>query len=158
MKVEYLNPFIKSVVKIVEESISEKPAMGKVFLRDHLTYESNDVAVVVGVTGHLSGHMVITLSEESAKNIAAAMMMEPKVYAFDEVAQSALAEMSNMIAANATIGLAEAGYTCDITPPHVFTGSGMAITGPPNSRTVVIPLNMGAGTLEVNLTLAETAA
>jgi chemotaxis protein CheX len=157
MKAEYLNPFIKSVTRIIEETTSEKPAMGKVFLRDGYPYTTKDVAIFVGITGYLSGQLVISLPMECALSIAAAMLMEEKIFELDEFAQSAIAEMANMITANATIGLSDAGYKCDITPPSVITGTKMEVSSPPKIRTVVIPLKIGVGDIEVNISLIETA-
>ena len=158
MKAEYINPFLKSVTRIIEETTSEKPVMGKVFLRDSYPYTTEEVAIFVGITGFLSGQLVISLPHQCACEIAAMMLMEEKVYELDEFAQSAIAEMGNMITANATIGLAEAGYDCNITPPSVITGKKMEISSPSKIRTVVIPLTLGGSKIEVNLSLIETAA
>ena len=131
--------------------------MGKVFLRDGYPYTTDEVAIFVGITGFLSGQLVISLPMACACSIAALMLMEEKVYELDEYAQSAIAEMGNMITANATIGLSEIGCICNITPPSVITGSKMEISSPQKIRTVVIPLTLGDSKIEVNISLIETA-
>ncbi len=156
MKAEFLNPFIKSIVSIIESTVGEAPSKGKIFLRDKYPYKTYDVAIIVGITGALTGQVVITMSVETAKGIAAVMLMEEKIFELDEFAQSALAEMSNMITANATIGLADAGYSTDITPPSVITGRQMEISCQEHIKTIVIPLDMSTGKLEVNLAVSES--
>ena len=157
MKAEYLNPFIKSVVQIVESTVSETPERGKVFLRGKYPFASADVAIVVGITGVLTGQVILYLSMDCAKGIAARMLMEDEVSALDEYAQSALAEMANMITANATIGLADAGFCCDITPPSVITGSRIEISCQEGIQTLVIPLTLSMGNMEVNLSVIESS-
>jgi chemotaxis protein CheX len=158
MKAEFLNPFIVSISKVLTNSISETPKMGKPYLRVKYPYTAGDVVIIIGITGSLTGQCVISLSENCAKGIAAAMMMEERIEDLDEYAQSAIAEMANMIIANATIGLADAGYICDITPPSVITGKNLEVSAPMSISTVVIPLEIGSGEIDMNLSLVETSA
>ena len=157
MKVEFLNPFVRSVAKNIEANLSERPKMERAFLRDENPFTTEQVAIVIGVTGHLAGQVVISMSEKCAVGIAALMMMEKGLSELNECAQSAIAEMGNMITANATIGLAEAGYKSDITPATVITGRKMEVSMPSCIRTVVIPLSVSSGNIEVNLSLIESA-
>ena len=156
MKAEFLNPFVKSVIGIIGDTISETPVKGKIFLRKKYPYKTEDVAIIVGIAGKISGQLVLSLTDECARGIAAVMLMEEQVPELDEFAQSALAEMSNMITANATIGLCEAGYTCDITPPTVITGKQMEISCKEEIKTIVIPLELSVGKVDVNISLIET--
>jgi chemotaxis protein CheX len=157
MKAEFLNPFLRSIVEIIASTISETPQKGKIFLRDKNPYMTQDVAIMVGITGTITGQIVLSLTDRCARGIAAVMLMEEEVPALDEYAQSALAEMANMITANATIGLGDAGYVCDITPPSVITGKQMEISCRQQIKTIVIPLDLSMGHLEVNLSLIESA-
>jgi len=157
MKVEYLNPFVKSVVDILEATVGKKPAKGKVFLRDKYPYKTEDVAILVGMTGMLAGQVVISMGMNCAKGIAAIMLMEENLQELDEYAQSALAEIANMVTANATIGLSEIGCSCDITPPSVVTGQRLEISCQEHVKTIVIPLEMDIGHVDVNISIVETA-
>lgn len=155
MKVEFLNPFLKSIVDILQATISEAPVKGKIFLREKYPYKTAEVAIIVGITGKVSGQVVISMTMPCAKGIAAMMLMEESVPELDEYAQSALAELANMITANATIGLSEAGYHCDITPPSVITGQKLEISCQEHIKTVVIPMDVSFGAMEINLSMAE---
>ncbi|HOC93990.1 MAG TPA: chemotaxis protein CheX [bacterium] len=158
MKAEYLNPFLKGISSILEEVAGERPALGRPFLRPGYPYSVDGVAIFIGVTGHLSGQVVICIQEACARGIAAAMLMEGSIAKLDEYAQSALAELVNMIVASATIGLAEAGYRTDITPPSVVTGEKIEISNQAKIPTLAIPLSIMNGKIEVNLSLVEAGA
>ncbi len=90
--------------------------------------DSYGVVCVVGVIGELSGNVIFSMHEDCAKRIASYMMGGMEVNDFDELTQSAISELSNMLAANSCTGLAERGLTVDISTPTlmhgVFTVSG----------------------------------
>lgn len=156
MKAEYLNPFLKSIVMVIESTLEEAPVKEGVFLRESYPYAAENVVVILGVTGHLKGQVSLSLSVECAKKIAARMLMEESVPELDEYAQSALAELLNMIAANATMGLEEGGFTCDITPPAVVSGEHIEISCSGNVPTIVIPFTLSFGKVEANLSIVES--
>jgi chemotaxis protein CheX len=154
MRAEFLNPFVTSLVRILEDVTDEKPMLDQQpFLRPGFHFTTETVAIIIGVTGHLSGQVILSISEDCARNIASIMLMESVIPELDEYAQSALAELTNMVVANATIGLCDAGYECDITPPTVITGRRMEIMCPKNIPTIAVPLKMKNGTIELNLSL-----
>jgi len=80
------------------------------------------VVVIVGLTGNVHGNVIFALSEISAKTIASTMMGMP-VEEFDDMAQSAVCELSNMLAATACTDLAGMGITADISTPTLMYGS-----------------------------------
>ena len=155
MKVDYLNPFLNSIIQIVQSQLYETPERGNVYLRTEYPYRVQQVVLIVGITGTVQGQVVLSLSREAALGVAARMMMEDSLDDLDEYAQSALSEMANMITANATISLADAGFACDITPPSLIVGEDVEITPRENIKTIVIPLVLTMGSLEVNLSLEE---
>ena len=156
MRAVYLNPFIKSVIQIIENTLYESPEREQPFLRQKYPYVTKDVAIVVGVTGAVQGQVVMSMDRDCAKRIAARMIMEEDIEELDEYAQSALSEMANMITANATMGLADAGYPCDITPPSVIVGEQMEISCQPDIKTIVLPLKLTQGLMDVNLSMKES--
>ena len=156
MKSVYLNPFLKAVSYVLEQTISDKPVLEKPFLRPGNSFNTESVAIIIGVTGHLTGQVVLSIQEECARGIAAAMLMESEIAEFGEDAQSAIAELANMMIANATIGLSEAGYHCDITPPAIFTGRMMEVANQGKIPTLTIPLKLFGGKIELNLSLVES--
>lgn len=79
------------------------------------------LAINVGVIGQLKGSIVILMDLNSAKMFASKMMMGMPVAALDEMAQSAIGEMSNMVCASACTNLSQLGVTgLDISPPTLI--------------------------------------
>lgn len=80
------------------------------------------VVVVIGFTGDLHGSAVFGMNEDCAKSIASTMMMGTPVETFDEMAQSAVGELGNMLSANTCIEFASQGITADISTPTLMHG------------------------------------
>lgn len=79
------------------------------------------VVVIIGIIGDMHGNVIFALSEDSAKKIATTMMgME--MSEFDDMAQSAVSELSNMLAANACSELSMVGVKADVSTPTLMYG------------------------------------
>lgn len=121
MSKEYIKAFSESVKNILSqfgmEDINQKDLLscGK-------NIDASGVVCIVGVFGALTGNVIFSMSEEGAKGIASSMMGGMEVEAFDELAQSAISELGNMLAANACIGLSEMGLEADISTPTLMQG------------------------------------
>ena len=152
MKVDFVNPFIVAAVEVVKNSVN--CALERQALRlESSKVASNDVTVVVGVTGDVEGVVLYGMSERTAKNLAAAML-EQRVPVFDSLAESAVAELGNMIAGSATMGLESQGYSCRLTPPTLLFGRGTLISIIDINR-LVIPMASPHGTIEISLALRD---
>ncbi len=87
------------------------------------------VMINIGVLGSLRGAILMGMNLEDAKRFASTMMMGMEVNEMDEMAQSAISEMGNMVCANACTRYGEIGIEgLDISPPVLLTGSGGMVT------------------------------
>ena len=86
-------------------------------------FDSPGVVVIIGVIGDLHGNVLYTLSKEDAKSVASTMMGGMPLEEFDEMAQSAVSELTNMLAANACSELALREIQCDISTPTLVHGT-----------------------------------
>jgi chemotaxis protein CheX len=84
--------------------------------------DASGVIGIVGIIGELTGNVFFAMDEDCAKKIASYMMGGMEVTEFDELTQSAISELSNMLAANAGIGLSEMGKNVDISTPTLMNG------------------------------------
>ncbi len=155
LNADFLNPFVKSVHNVLSEVIYEKPGRDKLELKTKYPFLTSEVAIIVGFTGDIVGQVVISMDIDCARGIAAKMMMEEDIPELDEFAKSALGELANMISANATISLSEKGFVADITPPSVITGKKIAVSCPQNIKTLMVPLTVSSGRIELFLSLIE---
>ncbi len=89
--------------------------------------ENDGVIIVVGIVGEIKGNVVYCLELECAKKIASTMMMGMPVIEFDDMAQSALSELSNMLTANAATSFAEMGISLDISTPTLLYGEKISV-------------------------------
>jgi chemotaxis protein CheX len=150
MKVEFINPFISAAVQVLEQEIGAPVQRGSVALQKSC-YTTQDVTAMVGVTGDVRGVVLFGMSESTAKGLVSAMIGQQFVI-FDELAQSGIGEMGNVITGRASINLSEAGYDSTITPPTVIVGRGTMISTLDIER-LVVPLSVPQGSIEIHVAL-----
>lgn len=150
MDVKLINPFIDALVQVMPQLGFDVPKRVRMSVQQH-TCTSLGVSVIVGFTKGLRGNVVYNLAESSAKYVASKMMMGMPIADLNEMAQSALAEISNMLTANAATNLSSLGMSVDISTPSVTIGNGFKIKIS-DSQFLVVVLDVGGGNLiELNL-------
>lgn len=95
---------------------------GKISIGDQFM-NSKGVTILVGLTDELQGNVAYNMSTETAKAIASTMMMGMPVAEMDEMAQSAISELTNMVTGNAATNFEKYGLKVDISPPTLVVGS-----------------------------------
>ena len=153
MKVEYVNAFIKATSQVFKTIANIDVTVGKPYIKKS-PFEANNLVILVGITGEIQGQAVIGLSEDTAKQMASAMMMGMPVDALDEMSKSALQELGNMIMGNSATLLFNDGCVVDITPPTLMIGDHIEIsTG--NMKTLTVPLQSHIGEVLLNISTKE---
>lgn len=122
MDVKLVNPFIDAFTTVLPQMGFATPQRTGMSVNNQ-NATSLGVAVIVGFTKEIRGNVVYNMSEETAKYIASTMMMGMPVPTFDEMAQSAISEMSNMLTANAATNLTALGLEVDISTPSLTVGA-----------------------------------
>lgn len=154
MKVEYINPFIEASKDIIAQTTGLNPVVGKVYLKNE-PYKGDKVVVLIGLTGEIQGSVVISLSSSLACSIASAMMGGMPVPELDELAKSAIAELSNMILGNTANIFSKNKINIEITPPTLLTGQNLQF-GPSKSVIICIPFEFGNGeTMDIDISYKE---
>lgn len=121
MDVKMINPFIEAFYEVMPQLGFENVRKSKV-VAGNGTVEGHGVAMSIAVVGHVTGNAVYSLDEEDARKIASKMMMGMPVETLDEMAQSALSELSNMLTARASILFEKEGYQTNISVPTIVCG------------------------------------
>jgi chemotaxis protein CheX len=126
MDVTHVSPFMDSFEAVMPQLgfgtlRREDPA-----LRDH-QIRFTGVMIVVGIVGELKGNVVYCLQDADARNIASIMMMGMPVDELDEMSESALSELANMLTATAATGFSQSGITIDISTPTLLSGDDVNI-------------------------------
>lgn len=153
MRVEFINPFIKGAVDVIKAEANVEPVKGALRIEESAVNTQEDLTVLIGVTGKLQGVVMYSLSERTAKNIVSTMIGEP-IPIYNEMVESAVAEMGNVITGIASAELEAAGIICKIAPPTMVQGRGVIISTI-NIQRLVIPLSTPLGDLKVSVALKE---
>lgn len=152
MKVEFINPFIKAASDVIKTEVNVSVEKGDLTI-EASSFTSQEVTVMIGVTGHVMGIVLYGMSERTAKNIVS-VMLNKHVAIFDKMVESAIAEMGNVITGIASAELEKAGYNCKIAPPTLISGKGVIISTIDIKR-LLIPLQCELGEIQISVAMIE---
>lgn len=126
MDVRVVNPFVEAVAEVMPQLGFQ--SVEKVGLNvKGGNIPSMGVMALIGIAGAIKGNVIYNMELEDAKKIASTMMMGMPVNEFDEMAQSAISEMANMLCANASIKLSNLGINTDISTPTLMFGKDVSL-------------------------------
>ena len=126
LDVRHINPFLQSTLSIMEQAACLKLAVGKPSVAS-LEFHDSTFIIQVGVTGVLKGQVMLVFDVEKAKKVASSMMMGMPVDTLDDMASSALCELSNMIMGSTATLFSTEKIAMDITPPISLHGSNLKL-------------------------------
>ena len=149
VKAEHVNPFILSVCKVVKDVCKMDLKIGKPGVKKE-EYPDDASIIELGIVGGLSGKVILNMEHPAALEIISKMMMQP-VNTIDEIGQSAISELGNMIGNAATV-FASNNILIDITPPGYYDGSSYRGQG---NQMLSIPFCSDAGSISVDIFIAE---
>ena len=151
MDVKYINPFIESFATVMPQlgfASTQKAGIG-VKGKEII---SSGVVIVLGIVGEIKGNIVYAMDFDSAKKIASTMMMGMPVEELDDMSNSALSELSNMLTANASINFSNDGINVDISVPTMMYGEEIEINLQ-KDNIVCIDFDVDGIVLSVNVAL-----
>jgi chemotaxis protein CheX len=150
MNVNFLNPFIESVFEVLSTEIGATGERGKLELhRDGHTTE--EITVLISLVGQISGIVLIGFSKKTALTIVSTIL-DQSFSEFDELAQSGIGELGNVIVGHAATRLSQAGFHAELSPPTLIQGGGTLISTLDFKR-VVVPIKTSVGTIRLDLAL-----
>ncbi len=153
LDVNNINPFLQSTMSVFESVTQMKLAVGKPVLAD-FSFGSPTYTITVGVVGQMKGQAVLAMDVENAKLIASKMMFGMPITELDEMACSALNELSNMIMGNTATVFSTQGKLIDITPPISMIGTDLQIKS--DIDPIAVPLMLdGAEFLKLYICVYE---
>ena len=155
LSMKIINAFAEAAQEVLAAETSRNFARGEMELSDHV-YLSEEVTVIISLMGQIMGTVLYTLTEATALDLAGHLMGEPFA-AFNNLAQSGIAELGNVITGRASGKLAQAGYEILISPPTLLIGKGTALSTLDLPR-LFIPLSSPEANLGLHLALRKTDA
>lgn len=119
MDVKYINPFLESFTKTLEQLGVAGITRGGIKKKSKL-YVDLDVSAVICLKGDTQGNIALAMSRDTAQKLASAMMADVTVTSIDDMVISAIGELSSMIAGTASTMLMPLGVALQISPPTVL--------------------------------------
>lgn len=120
MNADYINPFLIAATRVLKDMVQIDARIGKPNLGD-LTFDNDSLLIMLGVTGEMKGQVILNFKSPVALDIASKMCMMPMTE-LNELAQSAICELCNMILGNTATVFSTKGIGIDITPPTMCHG------------------------------------
>ena len=151
MDVKFVNPFINAITTVLPQLGFLTITRGKLSTREK-AMPSLGVTVLVGFTKSVRGNVAYNMTTEAACKIASTMMMGMPVAAFDEMAQSAISELSNMVTANVATNLASMDFEVDISTPSLTLGDNFSVKIS-DMQYLVIEMDVDGNLIEINMDL-----
>ena len=152
---ELVNSFVVAAGEVLASETGVTVNRGPLSL-DREVYVTDHVTVLVSLIGEVSGMAFYGMTQETAMGLLSRMMGQ-EVTEFDELAQSGIGELGNVITGKATTMMASHGYEVDISVPTLIVGQGSRISTLDIAR-LVIPLSTELGQFRLDLALRDTKA
>ncbi len=148
---EYVNPFLEAASAVFKQLMNVDLRRGKLVLKE-VPQPSHDVAIIIGITGAVTGQVVFSMSLEMVKKIA--QILAPGISEKDIANEwkDIVGEVANMITGNAMNLFAYSGKRVEMTTPTVIEGESFTITLI-KQTTLGITLYSPFGQLEMNVAL-----
>ena len=152
MNVKFLNPFVDAAYEVLTSEMDCEIVRGDLCLENG-AYNTDDVTVVIALVGAVEGNVFYSMSNQTAIQIVSTILGE-KLSSLDSLAQSGIAELSNVITGRASMKLSNTGFEATISPPSLILGKGASISTLDYPR-LVVPLKTELGQVMIHLALRE---
>ena len=146
--VKYINPFLVAVENVFNTMLELPFTLGKPSLKKE-PVPDHEVSGIIGLSGDVSGCVVINLSRELALRLASALL-DDEITDIDEDCTDAIGEIANMIAGNAKTDF-PSGNT-SISVPSVVIGQ-HKMRYPQGIPVITIPCHTDSGELIIDLAM-----
>ena len=148
MDVKYINPFGVAIKNVFQTMIDVPFKLGQPALKKDRT-PNHDISSIIGLSGNVSGCVVINLSTPVALQLVSALLGD-EVTEIDEDTIDAIGEIANMIAGNAKTDFP--GEDNAISVPSVVTGK-HDVSYPSGIPIISIPCDTDAGQMVVEIAI-----
>jgi chemotaxis protein CheX len=154
MNVKFLNPFVEAASEVISIETGVNLTRGDLGL-EKTPYLTDDITVILALVGMVNGNVLYSLNFQTAIALASKMLGE-NLDSFDNLAQSGIAELGNVITGRASVKLSGAGYESTISPPTLVVGKGIMISTLDRPR-LVVPFQSDFGPVVIHLALREVS-
>jgi len=150
-RVEYLNPFITSIISVFDTMLDVKIKRGTPFTSSSPLPE-HEISGIIGLTGKAKGVAVVSLGKETALRCAEQLLGERPPAINSDVAD-AVGELANIVAGGAKAQLQQ--LCMNLSLPSVITGKNHTVGFPRGLAPVCIPFECEWGPISLQVGLKE---
>jgi chemotaxis protein CheX len=152
MNVKFLNPFVEAATDVLSADLKVNINRGNLTLQKS-ALTTDEITVLIHLIGQVQG--VVLYGMRISTGLAmVSRILEQEFTEFDNLAQSGIAELGNVISGRATVKLSQAGYESTISTPTLVIGKGVQISTLDFSR-IIVPLSTDLGDMVVHLAVRE---
>lgn len=140
MNVNFINPFLESLVNVISTMANMELTPGKPGLKkDNLA--KGDVSGLIGMIGpQTKGSLSITFEKKLILEIMQNMLGENPGMINDEITDL-VGEITNMVTGGAKNKLGDNGYEFEMATPVVVSGNGHCISHKANGKKIIMPFS-----------------
>ena len=145
MNVNFINPFLQSLLNVISTMASMDLTPGKPQIKvDNLA--KGDVSGLIGLVGpQTKGSLSITFEQKLVLQIMQNMLGENPGKINEEVTDL-VGEITNMVTGGAKNLLGQKGYEFEMATPMVVSGKGHTISHKANGTKIIMPFTSPHGT------------
>ena len=152
MDVNHINPVLESFNVILPQlGLNDIQKKGISVKGKYI--ESKGVVIIIGIIGDVKGNIIYGMTVDTAKKIASIMMMGMPVEKFDEMPQSAISELVNMLTANVAMNFSKDNINIDISTPTLIEGEFTASSNA--DKVLCVEMSVDEMIIEVNISLEK---
>jgi chemotaxis protein CheX len=156
LNAKFLNPFIEAAFAVLEMEVGTTSNERGDLSLERSACTANDITVLITMVGQVQGIVLFGINEATAMAIVTKILDQP-FDEFDQLAQSGISELGNVITGQASQRLAKAGYEAKISPPSLIIGKRTLISTLDFER-LLVPIKTELGELQIHLALREQQA
>jgi chemotaxis protein CheX len=155
MNIEFVNPFLVSIINVLATMAKTEAIPDKPFLKTEKSAKG-DVTGIIGLTGDkkAKGSLAITFTEPAIVHIVSKMLGED-LQKIDLSVADCVGEITNMVTGGAKKILSEKGYKFDMAIPSVIIGRNHAIVHSTKGQVICIPFKITAGSFFIEVCFEE---
>lgn len=154
MQLEHINPIVKAALDVLRTELSTEVKRGKASVVNG-DVPGHDLTILIAVTGALEGIMAYVLDAAVACDMAGEMMGE-EFTTLDDIVQSGIAEVCNVISGRAMMNLSSLGLETQIAPPVLLLGQDTRISTL-NIPRLLVPIELRFGPIYMHIALKPTS-
>lgn len=150
MNVNFINPFLQSLLNVISTMASMDLTPGKPQVKnDNLA--KGDVSGLIGMIGpQTKGSLSITFEQKLVLQIMQNMLGENPGKINEEVTDL-VGEITNMVTGGAKNLLGQKGYEFEMATPMVVSGKGHTISHKANGTKIIMPFTSPHGTAFIEI-------